>query len=745
MGVIFHEVYPQPCPLFVPGTKGTISRQAQTQITQDPGSAGFLGQIDTLIKGLQSVWAEEAPSATALKDKIKAQRTHILKSLTDLKKACSQAQAAAERLRIPKASKLIVKAKTCIGRAENKTRTKWKQGATVMSVEGVHTDVIEAINTLKQIKDLWVPTVKSKNALPARLNQQIFRPDVWFSAPPRCNVIFPEHFFTLNYRRDFLQEPTRLMLKTNDEFFGEDQLFDCFYFAPKLEGLKRGGTDLYKMLQGDILAHEVYTGIMPVFEKMGEFNIFGIRSGSAPQADKKDKAKKQPVRKPKIGLAQRSTNFLFFRYRFGARAMSIQGVFNPYIACGFPGLIIDKYVDLARLKKMRDAMVVSGFKYRPLTDMLGTHFLGNFSNVVHSLSQSEGGRTEIQVQFPREYNEDLEYLGASNKVTREVEKKLDAGALRETDVAAIDPPPFGALGPNFGPIASVKNVTSAYASAGDRGGQTLPVYGGPRRKGTGELTLKVPIGVTKKASAWGPDIESAVGDPNKDVTFRAYRVKEMVPRYRQEKILMPAEELIRPGWYGDCWHPAQIGKVYEQFFRTGAITDPQQVSDSSGAGTYIGQEGMDDALSQAAAGRDPEDPRRYAPAIMSLEQEATIQQAVSFLLQTYSYIRMNDLSADDFIRSYTWRPIASIVDMFGSSDLEFDARGEKVIKGIEGFHSRAFGPYSDLFNLVTDEVEKVLGVSRGSRLAKKVDTRRAKFDAVQDYVQLLMASRAILG
>lgn len=747
MGVIFHESYAQPCPLYTPGNKGSLDGYERKNITDDPSLSVIADDATALATSTDEL--KTAIADGGVRPDAKMTKDEILRSLKTLKKACTDNNSKSTKLKFNKATKFWVDAKTALGQVENRVRTNWKKGLSEADIKSVSAKLEEAVRALKLITELQVVNTNRKNALPARLNQHIFRPDVWFSAPPRCNVVFPEHYSMIQYVRSFLQEPTRLLLKTNDEFFGEDELFDCFYFAPKLDGLKGKSNELWKMLQGDIMSHEVFTGILPIFEKMGEFNIFGVRAGTAPPK-KGATGKAAKGRTVKVGLAQRSTNFLFFRYRFAARQMQLQGTFNPYIACGFPGFIIDKYVDLDRLKKMRDMMVAAGYKYRPLTDMLGTHFLGNFSQVVHMIDQREGGTTQIQVQYPREYNESIEFLGASNKDTMQAEVKLDADALRESDVAAIDPPPLYALGPQLGVITEVTDVTSAYsveaaAASGANEAKKLPFYGGTRRKGTAELTLKVPIGVSLEAKYWGKEVVEAVGSETKEVKFRAYRVKEQVPRYRRETILVPAEELIRPGWYGDCWHSSKIGQVYDKFFRTGAITDPQQVSDPAGTSTGIVTQDAEDALLTAASGVTFDDPRTLAPAIMALEAEATIQQACSFLLQVYAYIRMNGLNVDEFIRSYTWRPIANMIDMFGSADLQLDDDGSKVIRGIEGLHSRAFGPYEDLFALVTPDIETVLGVKRGSSLAKKADTRRRKWEAVRDLVDALKSSKAVLG
>jgi hypothetical protein len=208
---------------------------------------------------------------------------------------------------------------------------------------------------------------------------------------------------------------------------------------------------------------------------------------------------------------------------------------------------------------------------------------------------------------------------------------------------------------------------------------------------------------------------------------------------------LPAEEYIRPGWYGDCWHPSQIGEVYEQFFATGAITDAQQIADAGGAVTGRVDEDAPDPLALAAM--DAEDPRRSdTPALLALDKGASIQQAAHFLVATYSAIKQGGLDIDAFVRAYTWRPIATMVDLFGTSDLLLSPDGHQIVQGVEGFHSRAFGPYADLFGLVTPDIDTLLGIRRGSTVEQRGDTRKRKQDAVLAYVQALGAGgQAILG
>ena len=220
-----------------------------------------------------------------------------------------------------------------------------------------------------------------------------------------------------------------------------------------------------------------------------------------------------------------------------------------------------------------------------------------------------------------------------------------------------------------------------------------------------------------------------------------------MPRFRRESTEVPAEELIRPGWYGDVWTNSKIGRAYQSFLGIGSITDKTQITDPNAASVGSVSQDQADAVQQSSLANSADDPRVDAPRALMLDENASIQQAVEFLVLTYSYIKQqSNMNVDEFIRSYTWRPIASMVDMFGTSDLEFrQPTGESVVKGIEGFHSRAFGPYDNVFGLVGADLEDIVGIKRRSVAAQRADTRKRKLEAVQRFISVLNTSRAILG
>lgn len=769
-GIIFHETYAQTCPKYIPGTEGTVSGETRRRLDQDPNAAFILQTAKVIAEELENVKlqlrvADTRPDVAVFTQKASVQGSLRQQIITRLRKQQQLLKTVTQQMRklppiiylgVADASPLLTLAAQYLGYAAIFTQ-RWK-ATNESSIKQVEAPINAAIERLKRVASLTIVTSSKKNRMPARLAQHILRPDVWFSAPPRCNVLFPEHYNRLSYRRSFMEEPTRLLLKTNDEFFGEDELFDRFYFAPKTKSVSKSKATLSSLLQNDLLEHELFTGILPVFEKMGELNIFAARGGVV-----KDKV-------PQVGLAQRSANFIYFKYRYAARQMVVSGRFNPYIALGFPGLIIDKYVDVNVLKLHNELLQKTGQATRDINKLLGTSFLGNFTQATISVNQS-AGQMDIVCSYPRQPEESVEFLGATDLAEQTVSKRFQDDAVRVTDVAAIVQPTLQSLGPNLGKITRVEDVSFQYKGSTETGdplntmsSKPLLLFNARRgqkpRPAAGRKHARVPIGVSVDARFLDKEVLFELGILSDEknvnandafykqphfVTIYTFRIEEEVPRYQQVPVDLPAEEYIRPGWYGDIWHPAQIGKAYDLFFSTGAITDPHTVTDPNGAGGGTTSTAADEAAATAAETDDPSDPRKDALAAYTLNAGASIEQAAAFLIATYSHIKQAGLDVEDFIRSYTWRPVATLVDMFGTRDLQLSPDGQYVVQGLEGFHSRAFGQFDNLFGLVTPEIEEVVGIKRGTTAAQKGDTRKAKQDAVKDYLAGLGIGRAILG
>lgn len=714
-------------PLFVPGSHNNVKGRNPRKLSSLP-QYHYISVIaaqggpfcDEMVAAVEGTPAWDTPQKTYQEKNLLLRRLRTMQ--TSIGKV--RGQAALDRTlsstQNRRARVLLTSIAQKLSLVTARVQGRWSPGTKKGPITAPITKELGAIKDLfRQLYDLEIDASDAKTRTPQRLNAAIVRPNVWFSAPPRCNVLFPHHLLARSYQRNLLREPTRLLLKTHDEFFGEDELFDKYIFAPRsrtTKGKRHKGT-LQELFNRDIMVHELYTGILPIFTKMGEFNILAVRGP--------EEWKKKPRDRPKISLAQRTANYLYYEQVFASRSMHVDAVFNPWIAPGFPGLIFDRQVSVEDVKAYQKKLKAGGAATEERY-LMGTHYLGNFSQVTHQASPMQA-QTSIEVQYPREYAETTEFLGGAVSDDQVVIKRFGTDAVRNHTVAALEKPRVGGIGLFYGVIEEVVEVSDGVE------GMVFPVYTGPRRIGDTSEDGQAVVGKLVRLSEASPTLARKIGD--KEVTFRAFRIKEAIPRYRRDKVDLPAEEAIRPGWYDDVWHPSKIGLAYQHFFQTGSITDATQVADADGAkGPVDVDKDARDRLAEDASGRKVGDQTEgLTPALLSLDQDASIEQAVDYLLAVFAYISENNLNLQKFMDAYTWRPIASIPDLFGTSDLELDDRGIEVVKGIEGIHSRAFGPYTDLFGLVTPEVETVLGASKTSQARRLTDVRGPRHAAVLAY------------
>lgn len=708
---------------------------------------------------------------------------------------------------------------------------------------------------------------------PPRLMNQLYVPDVWMVAPPRCNVIFPELYSDLSYSRNFNQEVSRLLLRTHSAFFGSDYFFDGFYIAPSKavgartnRSIARGRVgaerpmddmDLPAYVARDLMDHELFTGIIPHFERMSDLNLHALRGGSF------------TINGQRVGFAQFACNHIFFQYRFRSRNLAVSGKFNPYLAFGFPVAVIDRYrtedmdaadlphdqlVSRMLLEAQRDGEGVDDgppedrarrqelarIRESELNDALlisrkNTHYLGTPQAMTHMVSAEQGGHTQIQMGYARTTNERAEFLGEDFRATRR--RRRVRNVRRTTYVAALERPEVGTVGPHGGNVLSVEQVTDQYRSRQTlsrgqaiRRGQAgapvtdqrlsrtpravLPLFvPGSRATGRRLRQTVVEVGVERPVNQYPPEIAALVGSggetqpmvpggPTVTVTFQAYRIVEELGAYQQVNVPLPPEDLVFPPWYGEHYRTQNIGGLYSYFFGVGALTDPTTILgannttgarvertdgpnvDDSGGNTLSTSEErrLNIAVSRRldggdlsdivdpweADGNDPQDQVRddeelgppgevgEEDTLSTVRARSPIGEALDEIVKAYALIKMRNYDVHQFLKAYSWRPIASMLDILGSADLQISDDGV-VQRGYEGFHSRAFGDYDDLRTLVGpsngSRPRRILGLDTDqseadltmAETAARLDTRKEKRQQVLRYLHRLLAGHGMVG
>jgi len=790
---IFHSVIPCPIAKYEPPDQIATSRSVRYNIMDTPAGRRALDlarQIQARANAQRDCWAEHVASGLSLpSDLVPTARSEyvgiasalehsLIPSLNQLGARNAAVKAVVARQKADSISAYINFAERVIDVTV--------LAATSEEAASAMDECVSAMTGLPPRSR----NVSSTRRVSARLNSQIMRPDIFMVAPPRCNVIFPELYSSMQFSRQFLREVTRMRLTVSDEIFGPDMLLDNWYYAPDVEVLgervRQGTTDAGGVAEGATLQraayscrlmdHELFTGVVPVFERMNEVNMYAARAQMVTR------------RGAVVPYAMRAAHFQFFKNRMAPRSMSVSGKFNPYIAPGFPATVIDRYmtkegIEMANLRgidllgqsltrgwarviedRTEYDRNVGNAEFSPmdvwsaLRNTVPVQFTGLLMSVQHNVSQGSAG-TSYTLSTARTHRDRDELLGSN---VMQVSRRQPAQSTRTSFVAALegDPPQVGQLGPYYGLITNVMSVsrTGSFLLFGTFGG------GRPRRE-----VVRVPVGVTQSARSYGPEVVGMVGSREAEVTFRAYQITEEVDRWRGQRVEVPMEDFLRPPWMSDVWASDRIGGVYQQFFGTGAITDPMIIDTGTARATYT--EDYDETHSEAGArNQTVQDPiRADGTTNQTADLDITIERAIDLLVKSYSEIRQAGLDVHEFIRAYTWRPVATIDDMLGTRDLEMDPATGRVLRGVEGFHSRAFGrgeTGSNLRNLVPENMAgtnaseqeedryhiaaRLLGIGTGANqdrrnLLTRLDKRSDKSEAVLAYVQELWDSRGQLG
>jgi hypothetical protein len=763
---IYHEVYPNPAPLYVPKQTGLKKNKTTvTDVSQDPRTAKFWQEIESIEKARKQAQA----------DLSQLRQTSDAAYMSDLQAALfyMNTNLHTVAVTIPSVPGLNLLKDVSTMRDALKQISKWicsdsNSLAIDPSKLGNPNNTGEADKQLDRMfsayTDITGAQIKQERTIiydqQDRLNNQLFRPDIWFGAAPRCNVLFPELYSQFQWSRNFLREVSRMELQMTHEILGDSSLFNLRNYAPDVIDMRKGVKLSSRKFNSLIMRHELMTGIIPMYEKMTQANLFAMKAGDV------------KVGGAKIPYAQRAVNHQYFKHRFASRQMSASGRFNPWFVAGFPGVIIDRPMnadDLAVAALPIDSMLtalasrpgsnylnssptagVGMSKARMLQYLVSPQYTGVCVQLSHSITQ-QGGSTSYAFAQARVHREDVEFLGVDKVM---LSKRTGKPSHPRTVVATLpaNTPTVDGRGPRGGIITSVKDVTDSNI------GKTLFMFPGPGR-------IKIfQTGGDNDAKAW--------------------EIKETIDRRTKVEVDMPIELAVCPPWIWDGWKNLKIGETYQQMIGTISITDPMEDStptpddlealmDSSeglnlGSGTPNDQDNQNPFQSRTAQPpvqtqpvsfmgantstlngplQDAEDQKLSAADLQIINTDRTIEAGIDCLTRVYSMIRTGNLDVGSFIRQYTWRPIVTMMQMMGSPDLALDPVSGVPVQGTEGFHSRAFGDVSDLAGLVNPSVTKILGMSttKDHATMQRLDVRKRRRDTIIAYVEELTASKGLLG
>lgn len=709
------------------------------------------------------------------------------------------------------ASKVMSAQNTLQSLATKITTDAIKPDSILKSLDDALTDLVGAITLIagNTTKVTVVNGVKS-TATTARLRTQIFRPDCFFAAAPRCNVIFPEHYTQVSFDRNYLSEVTRSLTLVYNTLVGRDQMLADKIMAPNI-GLdmakiqKQVGSSSYRVM----MPHERHTGIIPRTEWLPNTASFSKSAGG-------DRTK---LRGARLSWANRAALFHFFKYRFGPRRISVAGKFNPNVVCGFPAVVIlkpfmpsantlrealkikaDDQLDAAD-KKILELVQSNGTTTTPL----GAPFqlLGMVGSITHSIDQN-GGTTTISMHHARQHlGADDEFVGIFSEERANSKSRIRVAltsdmALSQTEakdrdsfvklLTEVTPQGGTAGGSKTSQIQSSKGTSYArkkvdprsraiiqeevQRSVAQTNEQTKTVSNYPidpngRIDGI-ERTVSIPkppgvVTVGSKAAfgAKGKILGIEVVDPEivtvPSGTFQGRKMYRSVILHEEIDIssvdLVPVEEIIRPSWFSPNYANPKIGEnIYQPFFGTTSIIDDLRFT------------GL---IPEAIVSTDDVEGQNYSPKTafeeilnaennkQKLRNQLSIEKAINVISYLYGLVRAEGKDVDQFIRDYTHRPIATMVDVLGTADLSvsYDAKGVPTIeKGKPGFHSLALDwqaiERGNLAGLLADPDQQLPRINNSGKkepISPVYDVRKEKLDKVDAYVLGLKKGPGLRG
>lgn len=794
---IFHDVFPNPIAMYLPASERTSVRTVSQTILNTAGGIRFNREFLTLYAQASRTRARMSNFSVAGTGWLREQRGRVATNPEEIRidndlvateRGARRLSTQARSLGMGDVSSILQAAATSAQQA----RTQWR----VSAADQMMTRMEEARTAITGTSARVTSTRQRTVQVNPRLNMQIIRPDVWMVAPPRCNVIWPELYSNVDYSRQYMREVSRMQLTVTDEIFGSDELLNQWYYAPDVEVLGermsqvrgQGATLQQAAYSRRLMDHELYTGVVPVFERMNEVNIYAARSD--PVAE----------RGARVPYVVRASHFQFFKHRFTPRTISVTGKFNPYVVAGFPCVVIDKYMTrdqvalsslrglelLESLNSQRDQLdayerenlsqlvlgeeELADLRQNPeaqssltttedlwiaLRAAAPTQLVGMIVGLNHTVTQNSA-MTSYQIQYGRTHRENDELLGA-NRVR--LGRRDEGTATRTTTVAALsgDPPRVGQMGPYFGTITSVNQVsrTGQFLLFGTFLPQGVRDRGRQRSRET-----RVSVGVRQPARNFPAEVQRQVPSPDTEVEFTAYEIEEEIERYSGDIVDIPFEDFVRPPWMSDVWKNDRIGATYLQLIGTGAITDDIVThTGSEEAPSGSASSDLETPIEDAdAASRNRQDPTDWQRASGGTVQDAAmrirVERAIDLLVRSYSEIRHEDLDVQEYIRALNWRPIADLIQMLGSRDLKINQETGETANGEMGFHSLAFGhgPMGrNIRNLLRGEdSRRILGIGTGegqdrANLLSRLDKRADKADRVMAYVSELWADLGQLG
>ena len=385
----------------------------------------------------------------------------------------------------------------------------------------------------------------------------IIKPQIYESAPPSCNVLFPDVRMELSYQRSFVSEPSRQQAMPTVAFFNEGEYQGIKKMQPailsafcnnKITGNAIGGkkekgasTDDGEQPLGDIQKlrdwhfqtnEEKFRGV--VYNHIQSFPTPGKLSMDEAQSEDRDDINEY------IDLILRAT---YLKSRYQSRGLSCSGPLNLRPVPGFPVLILDD----------------SGAEM---------HMLGYLMNITHSQDAQGSDQTSYEIAFPREIAE--EDLNAPLRVAAAEADDATEEVAGTRSVTVVKGDTLNEIGAKYGltPAQVAEYNPGLLGRAYLKTGQVIPSGYDPDTSGAaylaeynyiipGDEIIVLPLGGVKG--------NASTAEQARDRLPIATKLSEFGV---QEHIFQVVDQPEVPAWFANPWRGTDVNGGLSRAYRT---------------------------------------------------------------------------------------------------------------------------------------------------------------------------------
>ena len=636
-----------------------------------------------------------------------------------------------------------------------------------------------ALASIKTGSNAATKVVTTSTTIDSRLNMFLFMPDLYMVPPPKCNVLFPDHYMSVQFSRSWLTEVTRLWMFGQTTAGSETSVG---YFSPNTSILKGPkAADAATAAQEGLsflMRHEIFTGPVPAIEALGDIAVFKKNHAGQVAASKSNSGNKvgDPTGSEIAGQArysaqehlQRAANYLFFAKRFEGRTITISAKFSPQVIPGLPMLVLDPPVGMSSLQTGEVSV----------PEQRGQHYVGLVASVSHSISPNGAGTTITLVKC-RYHNEGLDLFAQDGREVDPDTGVLDYKKRIVKYVPAKKRPHKGIL---VQPITNERPSTSReildYMARAERPGAeyieeskeygttdlgreaVTTVYKHPKtgHKVTVQLKTVVYGGRTGQGSnlvdapdtpftgASRQDEAFAFGAP---VEFEVTTLSDAKKAVSSKDLSFTFEATATPPWFASIYLPSKVGNAYYQVIAgCGSVVDDALFASDTNEGDTL-----EISVPTANGSTVVKIPAEYAlPAVST-------HDAAEQLADVWKGLKETNANVPLFVDNYTARKYANMVDILGTENPWLRTKSglpdEVLANPVEGFHGNAYGNITGMRKYDGNALEEAPTIPRLSprgikpptlrTISPDADPRQARYNAVVRYVAEISRLRSSLG